>query len=409
MLIEFTFKNVYSYKNESYFSMEAAKGTKITNEFSKVNGHRILKNAIIFGSNASGKSNLLDALKLMKNLISRFPGYTSLLPFPSFASVKDEPIMLSAMILNSGFVYRYTLSYFPKKIISEKLEIKLEDEFEVYFERKDDEYITIPDALKILVSKTPKDFLFLKTARTFNDTHSLHICQWFNECLLYIDTSIGHHYSRVFGNPSIPLKINDEEHKSAVLKFMRAADINIEDMIVIEETIPMLDEDNEFFKGKQTRLLLKHRHYDKEGKRLPDFTLDFSQESEGTRKLLYLASIILSNKNRTILIDEFDSSLHFELSQALLELFNSSANNTQFILTTHQLGLMDFNFKKEQIYFVERKDDGISDLYSAYDFSIEKNRKDYSYLKRYMEGQFGATPIILLDTLKETIKEVGEL
>ena len=155
--------------------------------------------------------------------------------------------------------------------------------------------------------------------------------------------------------------------------------------------------------------MLKHRQYcDEKGDRLPDFTLDFSQESEGTQKLLYLASVILFNENKTILIDEFDRSLHLELSQALLALFNSSENNNQFIITTHQLNLMDFDFKKEQIYFVERKDDGISDLYSAYDFSIETNRKDYSYLKRYMNGQFGAIPIVLLDTLKDTVKEVRD-
>jgi len=248
-------------------------------------------------------------------------------------------------------------------------------------------------------------------AKTFNDTHSINVYQWFREDLIDTNTSIGYrNFFMDFGIVDFKA-LKNEKHKNAVLKFMRAADVSIEDIVVIEEKVKMLN-DEDFHKVVErqvTRLLLKHRQYDQAGNRLSDFTLDISQESEGTMKLLYLASIILLNKNRTILIDEFDKSIHFEFSQALLELFNSAQSNNQFILTTHQLGLMDFNFKKEQIYFVERKDDGVSDLYSAYDFSIETNRKDYSYLKRYMDGQFGATPIILLDTLKETIKEVEEL
>lgn len=412
MLLEFTFKNLLSYRDESYFSMEAAKGTKIMNEFPKLNGHRVLKSAIVFGSNASGKSNLIDALKLMSYVLSsRFRNHTGLLPFPSFAGIENEPIMLSATILKEEIVYRYTITYSPRKIVFEKLEIKSEDRYEIYFERKGGEYLAVPDDLKILVSKTPKESLFLEVAKTFNDVHSINVYQWFREDLIDIDTNIGYRHSLMdyglmdFG----PLK--KEKHKNAVLKFMRAADVNIEDIVVIDETVKVLNDKAfpEFIEGHQTRLLLKHRQYDQEGNRLSDFTLDLSQESEGTRKLLYLASIILLNKNRTILIDEFDKSIHFELSQALLELFNSVESNNQFILTTHQLGLMDFSFKKEQIYFVERKDDGVSDLYSAYDFSLETNRKDYSYLKRYMDGQFGATPIILIETLKETIKEVDDL
>ena len=408
MLLEFTFKNLFSYKNESYFSMEAAKGTKIMNEFPKVNGHRILKSAIVFGSNASGKSNLIQSLNFMGGMISRFSWNN--LPFPSFAGTKDEPIILSATILKEELIYRYTFSYFSEKIVSEKLEIKTEDGFEIYFDRQDNEYLVIPDDLVMLIDKTPRDFLFLEVAKTFNDAHSFNVTQWFAQDLLYLDTNISRYYSLTKEFAAL----KDEKYKAAVLKFMQAADVNIEDIVLIEETVRKFSGEELEILGEQPvvtriRLRLKHRQYDEKGKRLPNFTLDFSQESEGTRKLLYLASIILTNKNRTILIDEFDKSLHFELSQALLELFNSPESNNQFILTTHQLSLMDFNFKKEQIYFVERKDDGVSDLYSAYDFSIETNRKDYSYLKRYMEGQFGATPIILLDTLKETIKEVGEL
>ena len=404
MLLEFTFKNLYSYKDESYFSMEAAKGTKIMNEFPKMNGHRILKNAIVFGSNASGKSNLIKSLKLMSQIISLLWNNTDLLSFPSFAST-DEPVKLSATFFKEKLIYRYAFSYTPKEIISETLEIESEGKFEIHFERSGNEYLLIPDDLKILIDKTPKNSLFLGVAKTFNDTHSLNVFKWFQQDLVYLDTNIEYHYSRMGFEP-----LKNEKHKHAVLKFMRAADVSIEDIMLVEEKYKRVIDEKflEFSEEQRLRLLLKHRQYDKKGKRLLDFTLDFSQESEGTQKLLYLASAILFNENKTILIDEFDRSLHLELSQALLGLFNSPESNNQFIIATHQLNLMDFEFKKEQIYFVERKNDGVSDLYSAYDFATETNRKDYSYLKRYMNGQFGAIPIVLLDTLKDTVKEVRE-
>jgi len=415
MLVEFTFENLFSYKNESYFSMEAAKGTKIINEFPKVNQHRILKSAVIFGSNASGKSNLLNAMDLMKEIVlysSRDEG----LPFPSFANLKDDPITLSISIVTEGIVYRYTFSYTTECVLSEKLEFEEKGTFNTYFERQKEIYVVIPEDVKDLTTKTREDALFLLTAKTFNDQHGLNVFRWFRRSLLILNTNFVQSKDfadQILGRPEWE-KLKDEKYKNAVLKFMKAADVSIEDIEMTEQTFRITDDEHFFKYPKRSstftkkRLLLKHRSYQRNGDRGEDYTLDFSQESEGTRKLLYLASIILLNEHKTILIDEFDKSLHLELSQALLGLFNSPENNNQFILTTHQINLMDFEFKKEQIYFVERKDDGISDLYSAYDFSMETNRKDYSYLKRYMDGQFGAIPIILLDTLKDTLKEMRE-
>ncbi|MGI1771075.1 AAA family ATPase, partial [Streptococcus uberis] len=132
--------------------------------------------------------------------------------------------------------------------------------------------------------------------------------------------------------------------------------------------------------------------------------LTLDEESDGTKKLISLALILLLVKDSTIIMDEFDDSFHLALSKAMIELFHSPENTNQFILTSHELTLMDVGFKKEQIYFCEKDASGASDLYSIYDFKSEENRTDYSYIKRYQKGLFGAIPEVLVGKLKQAIR-----
>ncbi|MDR2832081.1 MAG: ATP-binding protein [Streptococcaceae bacterium] len=409
MLLEFIFKNAFSYRNEAYFSMEAEGRTRVKNEFPKFQNHRILKSAAIFGANASGKSNLSESLRTFQRLIIK-PDNVSI-PFPSFAGHKENPIEFCITIIKNEKIYRYSVSYLPKKILQEHLEIELANgTFKTYFERKGTEYSSLPKKLNILIDKTRSDNLFLNTAKTFNDEHCLAVFRWFMEDLIILDSQINL-------NQRLLKNLENKNHKENVLFFMKSADINIEDIEVQEQPSSfyntfkdMLGEVNEKLEISKTelRLRIKHRQYNDLDERIDDFVLDFNQESIGTQKLLYLALIILLNKNSVIFIDEFDTSLHIELARALLELFNSEENSNQFILTTHELSLMDSDFKREQIYFAERRENGVSDLFSAYDFDSETNRKDYSYLKRYLQGKFGAVPIIIVDSMKEALRYRGK-
>ena len=408
MLLEFIVNNAYSYKNEAYFSMEAVSGTKVQNEFPKFKGHRVLKSAIIFGANAAGKSNILNALGTFQAVVVKPDNLP--LPFPSFAGNKEQ-ISFAIVIQKSGVIYRYSLDYEEKKVVLEKLEIENNGEFEVYFERVKGKYLTVPEGLEIFTNKTRPENLFLNTAKTFNDEPSLEVYRWFIQDLLIF----GSHFQL---NPEILKNIEQPKIKENLLRFLRSADINIQDIEVVEQpmnlNINVLPAElrnffahTNFQEAKSIRLEILHKRFDEQGNRIEDFRLDlFSQESLGTQKILQLALIILLNKNKVILLDEFDSSLHNDLAKALLEVFNSEESSNQFILTSHELSFMDANFKREQIYFVERKDNGVSDLYSAYDFAMETSRRDYGYLKRYQKGQFGALPIVLVDSLKETLKEV---
>lgn len=394
MLLDFTFENCFSYRNETYISLEAAKGTKIKNEFEKIQGHRVLKSAIIFGPNASGKSNVLKAFTTFRELI--IPKDLEKKPYPTFAG-NSEQINFQITIMSKNTVYKYSVFYNQEEIIREKLEIENQNEFIVYFDRYKDKYQVVPQELKVFTSKTRKDNLFLNTAKTFNDEHCLNVYRWFrNE--LFVSSKIDE--SRITLD-MLYKKQHEKNFKDNFLNFLKAADFNIIDFEIVktdisDNFIKFLRSIEEPFQPYQ--MILRHKSETDD-----IFALTLDAESEGTRKFINLAIILLSKKDSTILIDEFDNSFHLALSKALVLLFNSEANSNQFILTSHELNLLDAGFKKEQVYFTDKYNSG-SELYSIYDFKSEENRNDYSYFGRYKKGMFGSVPEILVGKMEASIR-----
>ena len=182
MLLEFVFNNCYSYKDEAYFSMEAVKKTRKNNEFASFNGHRILKSAIIFGPNASGKSNLMKSLRTFQNLVLKDDKLKN--PFPTYANNPDS-INFEITILIEETIYKYSVSYCSDEIIEEHLEIEEGNEFVTYFHRIKGNYEVIPRELVLLQNKTRMDSLFLITGKAFNDHHCLNVFRWFRNNLIF--------------------------------------------------------------------------------------------------------------------------------------------------------------------------------------------------------------------------------
>ena len=111
-------------------------------------------------------------------------------------------------------------------------------------------------------------------------------------------------------------------------------------------------------------------------------------------------------QDKTIIMDEFDNSYHEELAKAIVEVINSKPNKNQFIFTTHNVSLMDTNLRSDQIYLISKDRYGISSLRSIFDFNDSKNIGcgDIKYAKRYIEGRFGAVPIIDSNDMIEVLK-----
>ena len=142
--------------------------------------------------------------------------------------------------------------------------------------------------------------------------------------------------------------------------------------------------------------------------------LPLTQESVGTRRLFYIVlAMMLAQMNgneKTIVIDEFDDSLHVELAAALVRIFNSTENLNQFIITTHDIQLLDSDLRIDQIYLLDKDFHGISDLKSIFDFEDARNkgRHDISFAKRYLQGRFGAVPVIDVDGLLDVLQMIHE-
>jgi AAA15 family ATPase/GTPase len=212
----------------------------------------------------------------------------------------------------------------------------------------------------------------------------------------------------------------DVQIKNELLQFLKVADFNITDIKVRNVPDPLLSErareilkktapdDYESLTTSQ-EIYTSHTLYNPIGDVVGEEEFPLSQESRGTQKIFLIAlSIInaqINGNGKTLLFDEFDDSLHFELSNALIELFNSAENRNQFILTTHELQLLDAPLRVDQIYLIEKDFQGVSSVKSIFDFNDSRKnaRRDISFMRNYMQGRFGAIPQVDTDKMRTSI------
>ncbi|MFI3603779.1 ATP/GTP-binding protein [Vagococcus fluvialis] len=416
MLINYTFNNYLSFKQENTLSLETgdrlrkfpdnAMSVDVINSKNKVD---LLKNIIIFGGNGSGKSNLLSSLSLMQTIISNIPPKaTTKLPKRSFLLddfSKDKNSSFEIELIQNNTQYRYFFEYNRKQIINEKLEIFKKNKYEIYFKRTNcNNYDIVPQHLSNFTNETRDNVLFLQTAQGKNDSVSIDIIKWFEESLVFFSHRSSEDLVYLLKNPN---------NKKKFLEFMFLADMNMIDIEVESSTNKLPEELLTALTGLMTtlndgqikevlpeeqvieRLYTVYKKYDEDGNVVGTQRIPIEMESSGTQKIIYIALNMLfcQDDKKVIILDEFDDAFHEELANALVKIFNSKSNTTQFLVTSHELNLMDNDLRKDQIYFVEKDFTGESDLYSIFDFD-DSARGDIGYYKRYMKGAFGAIPNI---------------
>ena len=414
MLIDFTMQNFKSFKQETVLSAEAGERLRKYQDTNTimVNNKRILKNLLIFGPNGAGKSNLIDGLKRMQMMVLNDPSkITDLLISNKFIldTDNDQDTYFDVTFSSGKNVYEYEFSYNTKEITFERLSIILKTRKKIYFERKQKDFKTIFTDLKVVANKTKKNSLVLYTAMQNNIDIPTEVFSWFSEDLIFVgDYKINSTVSNLLG------LVKDSSVKEQLLKFLHFADFNIVDLEVNEQSAPWINSNysNEIADTPiVNQLLAVHKVYDESGNVVGKRRLAIDNESRGTQKILMIALAFinaeLSGNSKTLLFDEFDDSLHLELSQAMIKIFNSQANKSQFILTTHELQLLDSGVRVDQIFLVEKDFRGESELTSIFDFKDTRNttRSGISYMKRYIEGRFGATPIIDSDEMLDALTD----
>lgn len=417
MLIQFSVENFRSFKEKAVLSMEASKDTEKEDHVAVIGKDRILKTAMIFGANASGKSNIFMALTaaIMTIRASNSRQVTDpihwMVPFAFSEETRRRPTSFEFVFIVSGKKYVYGFSATAEKVVSEYLYVYHSPRASTIFERQEETYrFTIPSIKKELepiVQRNTPNKLFLATATAWNAKSTQAPFLWFNKIDTYTNeykNLLNHDISRLEND--IDKKLN-----RFIRDLLKKADMNISDYELQIQDLPtdrwisglppmlraVVPEEVISGKHKAYDLLMTHRIEDKNGE-TRDWTLNFDEESEGTKKFFSLSPVLYDVflNGRIICIDEFDASLHPLLVSYLVSLFRDpgiNVANAQLIISAHTMTLLSRRVSRDdEIYFVEKgKETGESELYSLDEFSL---RKQTNIRKAYLLGRFGAIPDI---------------
>ncbi len=419
MLVEFRIKNFRSLRDEQVFSLVASTDKTLLDTHSLDTGMKaaphLLKSAVVYGANASGKSNLIKALQYMRGVVLESaalqPGQTfdRLHPFRLDATSGSLPTEFEVTFMVDGLRYQYGFAMNTQRIVSEQLLVFKAFKPQRWFERRFDvasgkdvyEFGSgLKGAKNLWEGATRPNALFLSTAVQLNSDAMRPVFDWFaNRLVIFNEQSPL--------SPHVSLQmLKQEAQRKAICEFLSAADISIADIEVATKQamvhsirIDMTTGKREEEAGEQAVDEVKFHHVTEHGKAV----FDLADESSGTRNLLFLTGPILDilHKGLTLVVDELDTSLHTLLVQALVRLFHRPEVNTggaQLVFTTHDTSLLDAYglFRRDQVWFVEKRPDQSSYVYPLLDFSPRKNE---ALERGYLQGRYGALPVLRSEAL----------
>ena len=401
MLIRFSFKNFKSFKNENCLDMEATSLKEHEYNVAKTENGEYLKVSAIYGANASGKTNVLQAFDYMKKriLVSDDSKKNSPIDEENIYSfmINNDPIALEVEILaKNNKIYKYGFEVLKDTIISEWLFEKRVNKFYAIFERENNNVSMKPNKISDLVNIDERTlFLNIYSKIDRNNEDFSNVYDWFVNST-YLD--LGNPNFERFINNRVSLKIlSDENYKKELLKFIKTFDSGIEGIKTTPDSIEAVKSNNGIID-----IEVIHKGENGELKALP-----FYLESNGTRKMFHLFDFFMDAlKNGMVLfVDELDAKLHPLLTRYIINLFHNSDTNKgngQLIYSTHDtVNLNKETFRRDEIWFAEKDKDGISEIYALSDYILEddknagkKVRNDATYNKDYLTGRYGAIPVL---------------
>ena len=424
MLIQFTTKNFKAFKEKATLSLIASNYDKGTRETDNVYEHakfnlRLLKSAVVYGANASGKSKLFEALLFMRRFVvtssreSQKGDNIDVDPFRLDEDSEQMPTEFEVIFTHDDVLYRYGFEANKERIVSEWLYYRPKTkEIELFYRDGDD--INTHDRnfskgnMVIKEGLVRDNALLVSVAAQFNDATCIAVIDWFKS----IKTISGLHESSYKGYTMNRTK--DPIHKAQILNLLKAADLGIQDIqlqnleidklpkgISDELKAKIITEINENKKELISDVLTTHKKYNslKKAYDTVHFSLD-DDESSGTKKFFALTGPILDvlENGDILVVDELDSKLHPNLVGKIVSLFNSkelNQKNAQLIFNTHNTNLLKEDlFRRDQIWFTEKNKYGASKLYSLADFKSDSVRKSEPFEENYIRGKYGAIPFL---------------
>lgn len=412
MLVEFNTTNFRSFRSTQNLSLAKGKGSELQNNSFEVEGIKgldLLRSVAIYGANASGKSNLLKSIRTMKQVVTATSQRGSKLPLVPFKLDSDstnQPTEFEIVFVVDGVRYQYGFSATEDKIFEEWLFAYPKGRAQKWFERHWDSETnqyqwqfssSFTGTKQVWQNATRDNSLFLSTAVQLNSHQLKPVFDWFKNTLRF--SSIGGF------DPDYSASLCLQNKKEDILKFLHAADLNINDIRVETEDftpaalptdMPELLREIIINNMKNEKMLnIQTVHMDNQGNHIE---FDLEEESDGTQKFFAFAGpwIDVLTNGYILFVDELHDNLHPKLVQFLVELFHNketNPKNAQLIFTTHETSILNQDvFRRDQIWFCERNKEQESVVYPLSDFSPKKGKENLEVA--YLSGRYGALPFI---------------
>jgi AAA15 family ATPase/GTPase len=412
MLIDFKFENFRSFKESATFTMEANSSDLKSQNFTVVqnaadHSFKMLKSAVIYGANASGKSNIMRALFEVLNLIWNKPLVDQALriydPFAFDSRSEKEPCKFELNFLGpENIKYNYKFSILSNVILEEELFYYPNGKITKLFSRVAETNESnrfhkgyLGDSIGKKEITVFKNQLLLSKFSD-DEPHELltEVFLYFKSYEVINTTSVPH--SRYLKRKVSEQLYEDKVLREKVQKLIKEADTKINE-IEIEKTNDNNDSKNKYFVDDPYIIFGIHDFFENnvlKGKK----AILMSEESTGTQSLFVVGTKVLSTiqSGGVLIVDELDTSLHPFITKMIVMLFQSESvntNNAQLIFTTHDVSLLDRDLlRRDQVWITEKNEKGYSDLFSLQDF--EGLREDTPFEKWYLAGKFGGLPAI---------------
>jgi len=416
MVLEIRLSNFFSIKEEVVLDLRAGnikneKAKSLADNIFDYQDINVLKTLALYGANASGKSNIIKSIRFCNAMVyeSHKHNENSIFNFQKFKfnNYSNKPSTYFIRFVIDEIEYKYSFSLNRTEILTESLYYYPKGRKAKVFERNEKAGTTKKEKYSFGTSviKRPLDVaestsnktLFISRASQMDREIPKSIFKFFHS------TFILHHSN--YGISNVEPLIN--AHKKQLLKVLQLADSDIVDFKYRlkkekgKKIRANLDTEEVFFEDDILESIeIKTYH-----KYSPKIPFDFlTEESGGTKKLFFMMLTILDvvRNNKVLLVDEIEDSLHPKIVEYLIEIFHAS-KKAQLIFSTHNTNLLDLNkFRKDQIWFVNKIENGVSDLYSLYDYS--DFRETMNLEKAYLQGRFDSIPIV--DDSKEKLYSI---
>ena len=402
MIIEVRAGNCYAFRDEITFSMKAdMRSKKFSSNVHKENKFNILKTVGIYGPNNAGKTCLIKCIRAIRGILL---DEENELMTNIFTDNSVCELGMTFMSTGRKFVYDFKYDVQNKEYIYEKFSEIKKDEYdnekEVCWLKKDSlsgEYKCIDENLQGMFSVISKNNLLYNLIEVSKFEKMAEMKSHLTKLAKKIEVV---NMNNIPMKHTIELMKNKNSLQNKIVAFIKNADLYLDNFEYVE-----MDNIETEFEGSndkpeeevldvvenlmdQIRLVSTYK-----GVRVPSLLFD----STGTKKIAALASYVIEalEQGKILIIDELDSSIHFKLTRAIVAMFNNELNESaQMIFTVHDINLMDCKrmFRKEQIWFVHKDEEGVY-VYSLADFTAEDGIRDTTdIIEKYKKGVLGALP-----------------